>query len=71
MQSSVLACWLDFGQAGLASLPTSAFVAHLQPDYNSKTRYLPISQKFTFHKCFAISMLQKSQNLRTDSMAEH
>jgi hypothetical protein len=28
MQSSVLACWLDFGQAGLASLPTSAFVAH-------------------------------------------
>ena len=27
MQSSVLACWLDFGQAGLSSLPTSAFVS--------------------------------------------
>jgi len=30
MQSSVLVCWLGFGQAGLASLPTSAFVAQLQ-----------------------------------------
>jgi hypothetical protein len=31
VQSSILVCWLGFDQTGLASLPTSAFVAHLQP----------------------------------------
>jgi len=30
MQSSVLVCWLGFDQVGLASLPTSAFVAHVE-----------------------------------------
>jgi hypothetical protein len=45
VQSSVLVCWLGFGQAGLASLPTSAFVAHLQLLYNHKAHYLPIFTK--------------------------
>jgi hypothetical protein len=40
MQSSVLACWLDFGQAGLASLLTSAFVAHLQLKLQPNHDYL-------------------------------
>ncbi len=38
-------CYLGFGQAGLASLPTSAFVAHLQLGYNQKPRYLQILRK--------------------------
>jgi hypothetical protein len=41
----------------------------VQPIYNPKARYLPISQKFPSRKCLNHSALQKSQNLRTDSMA--
>ena len=40
----------------------------IQPSYNPKARYLPISQKWPPHKSFNESDLQKSQNLRTDSM---
>jgi hypothetical protein len=29
----------------------------IQPAYNPKASYLPIPQKFTFHKCFTISEL--------------
>ncbi len=41
----------------------------LQPAYNPKARYLPISQKWPPRKHCNNSCLQKSQNLRTDSMA--
>ncbi len=41
----------------------------IQPTYNQKARYLPISQKYPSHKCCNTSDLQKSQNLRTDSMS--
>jgi len=40
LTASVLTCWLGFDQTGLANLPTSAFVAHIQPTYNSKAGYL-------------------------------
>jgi len=41
----------------------------IQPTYNQKARYLPISQKYLSHKFLNNSVLQKSQNLATDSMA--
>jgi ABC-type dipeptide/oligopeptide/nickel transport system permease component len=41
----------------------------IQPGYNPKARYLPIRQKYRFRKYCIISSLQKSQNLRTDSMS--
>jgi hypothetical protein len=41
----------------------------LQQSYNPKGPYLPISQKQPSHKPCNSSCLQKSQNLRTDSMA--
>ena len=40
----------------------------LQPVYNPKARYLPISQKYPFRKHLIISALQKSQNLATETM---
>jgi len=43
-QSSVLACWLGLDQTGLSSLSTSAFLAHVQLDYNPKAHYLPIQK---------------------------
>jgi hypothetical protein len=49
MQSSVLACWLDFGQAGLASLPTSAFVAHIQPFLQLNRDYLFKNVTISYH----------------------
>jgi len=48
MQSSVPVCWLGFDRVGLTNLPTSAFVAHLQPPYNQKGPYLPIFKKADF-----------------------
>ena len=63
VQSSVLACWLGFGQAGLSSLPTSAFVAHLQPNYNPKVEYRIKSQKLQIHKICNIKDLKNLQKM--------
>jgi hypothetical protein len=40
----------------------------IQPGYNQKAPYLPIQQKQLPCKCLNNSDIQKSQNLRTDSM---
>ena len=64
MQIYVPTCLLDFGQAGLSCLPTSACVAYVQPTYNQKARYLPIRENVQFVSSIVARLYEISKNCK-------